>query len=210
MSSSLDHLTVTAATLEAGLRWLERKLGLPMQAGGEHPLMGTHNALFRLGDATFIEVISINPQAPAPKRPRWFGLDMLAADASPSLATWVAACTDIDSLCQASTAGLGTVLQLNRGAYNWQMSVPDDGRLILGGCAPALIQWQGDEHPASSLTDRGCSFVGLTLRHENPQLIEALLDSIQCTSPINVLRRKNPLEPALQAMIQTPKGLIML
>ena len=51
-----------------------------MQVGGEHPRMGTHNLLLRLGDSVFLEVLSPNPDAPPPSRPRWFGLDALRPD----------------------------------------------------------------------------------------------------------------------------------
>ena len=37
--------------------------------------MSTHNHLMRLGNSAFLEVISIDPDAPAPARTRWFDLD---------------------------------------------------------------------------------------------------------------------------------------
>lgn len=49
--------------------------------------MGTHNLMLRLGDSSYLEIIAINPAAPAPGRPRWFALDRLAGDGSPRLAT---------------------------------------------------------------------------------------------------------------------------
>ena len=75
--SQIDHLTVTAPSLAAGSAFVQEVLGVAPQAGGEHPRMGTHNLLLRLGDSLFLEVIAANPQVPAPDRPRWFGLDQL-------------------------------------------------------------------------------------------------------------------------------------
>jgi hypothetical protein len=37
--------------------------------------MGTHNRLLKLGAGRFLEVIAIDPEAPAPGRRRWFDLD---------------------------------------------------------------------------------------------------------------------------------------
>ena len=41
----LDHLVVTAPVLAEGVAWVETTLGVKMEAGGQHPQMGTHNAL---------------------------------------------------------------------------------------------------------------------------------------------------------------------
>jgi hypothetical protein len=37
---------VVAASLEQGVQWCERVLGITPGPGGEHALMGTHNRLF--------------------------------------------------------------------------------------------------------------------------------------------------------------------
>src|SRR5690606_1679690 len=71
--------------------------------GGEHPRMATHNRLLRLGDTLYLEVIAPNPAAPAPGRPRWFGLDGLGPQSPPSLATWVVRCTDIRASAAAAS-----------------------------------------------------------------------------------------------------------
>ena len=73
MRPALDHLVIAAADLASGQRWLEERLGVPLQPGGEHALFGTHNALLNMGDA-YLEVIAVNPAAPPPARPRWFSL----------------------------------------------------------------------------------------------------------------------------------------
>ena len=73
-AAAIDHLVVAARTLSEGAAWLEERLGVSLSPGGEHPLFGTHNRLLSLGTG-YLEVIAVNPDAPAPTRPRWFGLD---------------------------------------------------------------------------------------------------------------------------------------
>jgi hypothetical protein len=45
--------------------------------------MGTHNRLLKLGEGFYLELIAIDPQAPPPGRPRWFGLDRLELPVRP-------------------------------------------------------------------------------------------------------------------------------
>jgi hypothetical protein len=72
---TIDHLTVTAPTLESGAEYVRRALGVTPGPGGQHPRMGTHNLLLRLGESAFLEVIAPEPGSCRPDRPRWFGLD---------------------------------------------------------------------------------------------------------------------------------------
>ena len=79
MNTRIDHLIVAAATLDEGVAWCEAVLGITPGPGGRHPLMGTHNRLFKIATPTFpdayFEIIALDPQAPPPQRVRWFGLD---------------------------------------------------------------------------------------------------------------------------------------
>ena len=70
-----DHLSVVAPSLEEGVAHVRSCLGIEIAFGRKHSHMGTHNHLLRLGDATYLEVISIDESAPAPTGPRWFGFD---------------------------------------------------------------------------------------------------------------------------------------
>src|SRR4051794_22010223 len=88
----LDHITVAAQTLEQGVEHVRQCLGVVVPPGGQHPLMGTHNCLMRLGDDLFLEIIAPDPDA-SPQRTRWFELDDPGMrgrlSRSPQLVTWV-------------------------------------------------------------------------------------------------------------------------
>ena len=80
MAPSLDHLAIATTSIEG--RELDELLGVDLSRGGKHERMGTHNRLLRLGPTSYLELISIDPQAPAPGHPRWFELDEPAMKAS--------------------------------------------------------------------------------------------------------------------------------
>ena len=187
----IDHLVVTAPSLAVGADYVERQLGIAPQAGGEHERMGTHNRLLKLGPALYLEIIAIDPKASPPGRPRWFGLDGIGS--VPRLATWVAKTADI----QSAPAALGKVEAMSRGPYQWQLTIPVDGRMPFDGVAPALIQWNS-AHPAEGLEERGCSLLKLELRHPSAAEIRDLFKA----HPFNVESG----EAKLVAHVQTPAG----
>ncbi|MEO8806165.1 MAG: VOC family protein [Burkholderiaceae bacterium] len=169
MTLALDHLVLAARTLDEGVAWCETTLGLRPEAGGQHLFMGTHNRVFGIGSAAFprsyFEIIAIDPSLPVPKRARWFGLDDAALQRAlvngPRLVSWVARCGDIATThTKMFAAGIdcGTVEPAERatprGLLRWRISLRADGRRLLGGAAPALIEW-GDVHPTESMPPSG-------------------------------------------------------
>jgi len=206
----IDHITVTSPTLEAGAAFISQTLGVRPQAGGEHPRMGTHNLLLRLGDKLFLEVISPNPDAPAPERPRWFGLDSMRPDALPSLSAWVARSTDIHAAAGSCSEPLGMIEPMSRGTLNWLITIPADGSVPLDGIAPALIDWHTDIHPAARLQDHGLSLLKLELFHHESARVSRMLASLDLNGLVSVSPHPSRATPYLVAHINTPLGLRQL
>jgi len=198
--SHIDHLVVTAASLEEGVEYVRRELGVTPQSGGEHVRMGTHNCLLRLGDKLYLEVIAPDPGAPPPGRPRWFQLDEPESVRAPRLATWVARCDYIHALAPAS---LGKIETMSRGSFRWLITTPEDGKLPLQGIAPTLIQWLSESHPADTLQDLGCSLVGFEGFHPRPESVTGVLESIGFEGAFPVSMGD---APRLAAQIGTPGG----
>lgn len=208
--SFLDHITVTAFSLESGAAFVSKALGVAPQHGGEHPRMGTHNLLLRLGATAFLEIIAPNPAVAAPARPRWFALDSLGPQSAPSLSTWVVRTTDIHHAVATASEPLGAVEPMHRGTLDWLITIPADGSLPLDGVAPALIEWHTETHPACGLEDKGLSLQQLEIFHPQPQRVSELLTALALEAPVCV-RPAQPGTPAhLVAHIQTPQGLRVL
>lgn len=157
---ALDHIVIAAETLAEGVDWLTARLGTPPLPGGKHPLMGTHNALWHLGSREYLEVIAIDPEAPRPSRPRWFGLDHFSGP--PRLVAWVARSTPL-------TAPEGsTISEASRGDLSWRIAIPDSGVSAAGGIAPLLIDWGDGPHPTGRMPDQSLRLTALTLSHPTP------------------------------------------
>ncbi|MBB5515431.1 hypothetical protein FHS89_001443 [Rubricella aquisinus] len=206
--TQIDHLVVGAASLEEGRAWMEAQLGLPATGAGKHPAMSTHNALWRVGPC-YMEVIAIDPAAPDPGRPRWFGLDDPTVQAmlskGPRLLTWVARVDDMPSALERVTYDPGPALPFTRDALRWQLTVPEDGHPAHEGCAPALIAWdEGSTPPSASLPDQGIGLEHFSLRDTAP-VREAIT-----RSGLAHLVTFSEQDTPLRAVLTTPMGRVIL
>jgi hypothetical protein len=203
LHSQLDHLAITAPSLALGVEFVRDTLGATPQPGGRHPRMGTHNCLLKLGGETYLEVIAPDPAAEAPPWPRWFRLDRPAA--GPRLAAWIARTNDIRAA--AGSGAFGRIEPMDRGRLSWDITLPDQGDLVLDGIAPLLIQWRPGPHPAASLPDSGCALVALEGFHPQPAAVAELLGAIGFRDAFQVSLPDPGQPPHLIAHIQTPHGL---
>ena len=196
----IDHLVVSAATLEDGAAFVEANLGVAPGGGGEHPLMATHNRLLGAGEA-YLEVISAAPHLTPPCRPRWFGLDGFTGPAR--LTNWVLAVPDLTAALRHAPPGTGVPQDLTRGDLAWRFSLSDDGELPFDGIFPALIEWQGVAHPVQRLGDTGIELVRLELRHPDAPALTAALAPFLADARVTV----QPGAPGMMAWFETPLGL---
>ncbi|WP_232829071.1 VOC family protein [Simplicispira lacusdiani] len=220
----VDHLVVLAADLASGAAWCERTLGVAPAAGGEHPLMGTHNRLLNISSPAhpraYLEIIAINPGA-IPAIPtghkRWFDMDSEALRAQvarhgPQLIHWVAAVPDAAAAHAALAAqGLerGEILRASRatpqGLLQWRITVRPDGQRLLDGCLPTLIEW-GEHHPCDTLPASGATLQSLALQHPDAAVLGAACQALGLGQlPVG----PGP-QPHITATLATPRGPVTL
>lgn len=197
---TFDHIAVAGVTLAAATAHVEGTLGVPLQQGGEHDVFHTHNSLLGLEDGLYLEAIAINPAAATPARPRWFDLDHFTG--GPRLTNWICRCDDLDATLAALPEGFGAPVELQRGDLRWRMAVPQSGLLPYDNCAPALIEWLGDAHPAPRLTQQGCSLTALDVRHPQGAALGAMLAAVLADARITF----SVGSARLKAQFETPNG----
>jgi hypothetical protein len=203
----LDHITIAADNLAAGVAHAEAALGVKIPFGGAHPLMGTHNHLLRLGDSLFLEIIAPDPAAGSLTRRRWFGLDDPKVRAElakgPRFSTWVVATCDIERSFREVPHAAGPAVTVTRGDLKWQIGVANDGAMPFGGAFPTVIQWPRGPHPASRMPDLGCSLVSFEVIHPEAETIGR---SLRPHFGDPRVRFSTGDEPSQHATIQTPHG----
>ena len=221
----VDHLVVFAADLAGGVDWCQRTLGITPTAGGEHPLMGTHNRIFNISSPrhprAYLEIIAINSVAtsalPAGAR-RWFDMDdatlqQQVAQHGPQLIHWVASVPEVAASHAALAAQdieRGAIITASRptpnGLLQWQITVREDGLRLMDGCLPTLIQW-GATHPCDSLPASGVQLQQLTLQHPQAATLSAACEAIGVASHVAITAGD---APQLTAQLTTPRGPVTL
>ena len=217
LSPQIDHIVIACASLEQAAAYSERVLGVSPSAGGEHPLMGTHNQLI-LGNnerllSIYIEFIAINPVVNAPAHPRWFGLDNPALQTQiaeePKLVHFVASVPDITPASSAMSAlgyPPGPAREVSRADLRWRMTITPNGEQHEAGLVPTLIQWSS-EHPSKRLPPLGVSLQDLRCEHPQIERIREAHAAIGLSAGLSYARAS---APRLRAALMTPLGAVTL
>ena len=219
MKLVIDHIVVAAPDLDSGARHVARLLGVEPARGGASR-MGTHNRVLGMAGGMYLEVIAIDPDAAAPERPRWFGLDEPAMRerlrGGPFLAHWaarVALPDDLSAWQARHPERIAPAIPMTRGELRWRLTVPDDGSLPAwreagqsagDGLLPTLIQWDVPAHPGISLPDSGLTLLRLSGSHPRAALLRQGLDWLGADGLIDIEQADGP--PRLSASVATASG----
>jgi hypothetical protein len=189
---ALDHIVIGCVSLDQGAAYIRDTLGAEMPLGGKHPHMGTHNRLMRVGDTAYLELIAIDPEAPSPRRPRWYALDDLRQQARlaerPRPIVWIASTRDIAATLAASPVDLGRATPASRGDLTWQISGRDDGILPENGLLPGLIEWSTGVSPMARMADLGVKLTELRLVAPDPAALGRSLDALGAAHLVTLAR----------------------
>ncbi|WP_084963611.1 VOC family protein [Thermoactinospora rubra] len=201
--TQLDHLVYAVPDLVAATEEFAKLTGVTPVQGGRHPV-GTANYLVGLGPAAYLEIIG--PDEPG-SRPPVFGLDRLT---EPRLAAWAVRTGDIDRqvrLARERGHDPGEVVPLSRRKpdgtlLEWRLTRwPDPEPIAL---VPFLIDWGATAHPAASGLPR-LELVSFRGTHPEPGPVRAALAALEAELEV----AEGP-QPALEARLLTPNGLIRL
>jgi hypothetical protein len=223
VTAQVDHLVIAASTLDEGVAWCERTLGITPGPRGEHPLMGTHNRLFSIATAqyptAYFEIIAINTGASCARIQgdrRWFDLENEALQLNlkqygPQLIHFVASTPQAIPAIQAlASLGVdrGELLTASRmtadGLLSWKITVRADGQRLMHGTLPTLIEW-GDVHPTHYMPASGVTLQSLTVNLPAVDQLGAAFAAIGLQG-VSIAQRA----PNLVATLQTPLGIVTL
>jgi Glyoxalase-like domain len=204
----LDHITVIAPSLAEGVLHVRNCLDLDVPFGQRHAYMGTYNHLLQLGDTVYLEIVALDPEADAPDRPRWFGLDdqnkvRCDWDEGQRLRGWVARTDAIDAIIAGRGDIFGEKVPLPTVNSSFDFAIPNDGSLPLDGAAPSIIDRRGKPRAMATIGDLGARLKSFALEHPDPAAVEALYRTLTVDRPPGI--RRGP-KLRYRAQIETPAG----
>ena len=203
----VDHLVFTVPDLQLGIETAEKLFGVKASPGGQHPGLGTRNALLALGPNSYFEIIGPDPEQPKPAGGRRFGIDDLKA---PHLMTWVAKGKSLETFAaNAKTHGisLGAVIPGSRKrpdgvVLSWTYTDPQT--VLADRLVPYFIDWGSSPHPSATAA-RGVTLVGLRAEHPDAGKVQAMLKQLGLALVVT----RGP-KPSLIATFDSPKGRVEL
>jgi hypothetical protein len=209
LKTTLDHVIIGSYALDAGVHFVYEKLGVRTEHGGQHLTMGTHNQLLKLGNLIYLEVIAIDPSLPKPQRPRWFSMDKFGPTDKSRLLTWVVRTNDIEQAVRKSPFHHGKIQTLQRGIYQWQIAIPEDGQMPLGGIAPMIIQWHSEAHPAQILSPSDVTLSNIAAFHPKADELKTFLREIGFTGNFTATTTESHEEQNLQVTLQAAQKAVV-
>ena len=204
MAATLDHLLWASRDLDAAVEALHARSGVRAAPGGRHPELGTWNALARLGDRIFLELVAPDPTLERGSFARWLG-----ALPEPALVMWAARTSNAKA-----TADLAREAGYAVEVLDGRRERPD-GRVLTwtnvfvtghgaGTLVPFFIEWGDTEHPAAS-APAGLTLDSFTIETPQPASLRAVLDALA----VKVAVRKGARD-RLCATIMGPRGEFVL
>jgi len=197
MTHKIDHFAIGCSSLETGVASLKK--------------MSTHNCVMQSGNDSFLELIAVDPDAPAPGRSRWFTLDdpktppRLAE--RPRALCWVVSTDKLDEIVASSPVDLGEIVTFVRGDRSWRLTVPADGHLPENALLPAFIEWSPGPHPSTGQQNLGVALNRVLLTHPDPDSVTEKLVKLKADHLATVSQGA---EAALSFELSTPGGVVTI
>ena len=209
MNHKIDHFAIGCSSLAAGVTSLKNSLGVEVPNGSKHDLMSTHNCVMQSGNESFLELIAVDPDAPAPGRTRWFTLDDPKTTARlaerPRALCWVVSTDNLDEIVAAGPVDLGEIVTFVRGERSWRLTVPADGHLPENALLPAFIEWSPGPHPSTGQQNLGVVLNRVQLHHPDPESVTDKLAQLKVDHLATVTQGA---EAALSFELSTPGGIV--
>ena len=205
----IDHLVYAVTNLEEAIEELESKLGVRPIIGGQHVSFGTKNALIRLNEGMYFEVLAIDHQNTKVAPPRWMGVDLLTKN---QITRWAVTSRDLQNdvqVLEEYDVGLGHILNGSRQTpdgklLQWELTVPKPEPEV--ELVPFCIDWNKSEtHPSRQLPEMHCELLELQVTHPNPNTFSNIFEKLELNLKVELAQ-----ETAIKAIIKCPKGIVVL
>ena len=181
-----DHFLLGCSSLETGISFIKELTGVEAVRGGQHPNIGTHNALISLGGKSYLEIISPDPEA-TNLVPAYLFLKKLH---TPSLFLWAAGTDDMDELLKriekagypSSGINPGSRQRPDGSVLKWRaLSIETP---VSDGVVPFFIEWDKSSRHPSADSPKGCTISQFEIEYPDPDKLKAVFNQLSIEVPV--------------------------
>lgn len=172
----LDHILHAVPDLQKGIEDFEKLTGVRPVYGGNHPSLGTHNALVSLGGDVYFELIASDPNSSIPPENIIFGIGKIK---SSQIMTWAIRSTDISELGKKfRIAGIENGGRIKEDGTHLKWKTAHFAEFgDQSGIIPFVIQWVSKPHPAN-VSPQGCKLLQFSAEHPYPNQFAKLFSEL--------------------------------
>jgi hypothetical protein len=206
---ALDHMLLAINDRDRGMDWIESKLGVKPVIGGNHPGMGTRNALLSIGPNCYLEIIAPDPD----QKTYTFPIDIRSIT-EPQIITWCVGTKDIETLVKkAKESGFnimgpfaGSRTRPDGKILKWKNAfVQENFRVNNVDPVPFFIEWASDTLHPSQDSPKGCTLQTFEIEHPRAGKLQEVFKSLGLDAKVNQSENAK-----LIATIASPKGEVKL
>jgi glyoxalase-like protein len=201
---AVDHVILGIADLDDGVREFEKLTGVKPAFGGQHPGVGTHNALVALGDGSYLELIAPQPGVtPSERWSRLVGIGQLTP------VGWAVRTSDLDMLrATLEQTGIETMVPRNGSRarpdglmLKWRSADITAPQMAF---APFFIEWgKSSAHP-STTSPEGCRLDAVEIRDPEPAVLTRLVNALGLNAKVT----ERP-ESTIIITLECPRGRVV-
>jgi len=207
-SRDLDHLVYCVMDLEDAILEIFKKTGIRAAEGGRHLNQGTKNALIKLGEQSYLELLAIDSENKNITRSRWMGIDLIRA---PKITRWAIHSQNLEedsAVLKRCDDRMGEIIigareKESGSSLRWKMTKPlstPEVELI-----PFMIDWSlSESHPSNDLQQQ-CRLVSLSF-HDNLDIRK--VDALHFL--FGDFQIEEASEASIRATIEGPSGSMIL
>ncbi|MEM6800958.1 MAG: VOC family protein [Bacteroidota bacterium] len=204
-SRQIDHIVYTVFDLEEAMNSFQQKLGVRPVFGGYHKTEGTKNALLKLDQGIYLELLAADDDNKEIAPPRWMGVDFLT---QAQISRWALKSDNLQKdaeILQAYNPDMGQIKGGSRavaggGLLQWELIMPLSKPEV--EVLPFMVDWsQTEVHPFDQLPEMDCRLEELYMQHPDPVMVKSCFEKLGVE-----LRVDESDKIGIRAVIQSPRG----
>lgn len=203
----VDHFVYYVKNLDDAVKHYSTLMGAHITIGGKHTSKGTHNALLKIGNKSYLEFIALDPKSTVTPNQIWMGIDKNSNEEN---IRWAINTDNLEKVFQTISNMTSQTIGIEEGSrktdagtLRWHMISPLNVKKA--SIIPFAIDWtQSAYHPCERMTQQ-CSIKNISFHTDDLNTSEKLFSELNLQFKII-----EGSEDKIELTLQCPNGTVVL